>query len=155
RAVLQQPLAPTSRAPPAALRAVLLGMLGMLVLAGAPAASADDPDDPTDPVRLVIATAGLTWDDIDPGTTPHLQCLADRSGAGAMNTTSSSVVSTKRQGMETPRTGYRGLAEEAPRTSGITTPRADQGEQLPGHTGEGDASSGGTTSADDLHDGTI
>src|SRR5699024_3103366 len=126
----QEPLSPTRRTPPAALLAVLLGMLGMLVLAGAPAASADDPDDPTDPVRLVIATAGLTWDDIDPGTTPHLQCLADRSGAGAMNTTSTSVVSTKRQGLETLRSGYRGLAEEAPRTSGIPTPATDQWEQL-------------------------
>src|SRR5699024_8312688 len=88
-------------------------MLGMLVVAGAPAASADEPDGPADPVRLVIATAGLTWEDIDPGTTPHLQCLADRSGAGAMNTTSTSVVSTKRQGLETLRSGYRGLAERS------------------------------------------
>src|SRR5699024_6177678 len=115
------------RTPLAALLAVLIGML---VLAGAPAASADDPDGPPDPVRLVIATAGLTWEDIDPGTTPHLQCLADRSGAGAMNTTSTSVVSTKRQGLETLHSGYRGLAEEAPRTSGIPTPATDQWEQL-------------------------
>ncbi|ASK66333.1 hypothetical protein CFK39_11445 [Brachybacterium avium] len=108
--------------------AVLLALLlGALLLASAPAASADEPDDP---VRLVIATAGLGWEDIDPETTPHLQCLADRSGAGAMNTTSTTVVSTKRQGLETLHSGYRGLAEEAPRTSGIPTPAADQWEQL-------------------------
>src|SRR5699024_6905708 len=102
----------------------------MLVLAGAPAASADDPDGPPDPVRLVIATAGLSRAAIEPATTPQLPCLADRSGAGAMNTTSTSVVSTKRQGLETLHSGYRGLAEEAPRTSGIPTPATDQWEQL-------------------------
>lgn len=108
--------------------AVLLALLlGALLLTGAPAASADDPDDP---VRLVIATAGLAWEDIDPRATPNLQCLADRSGAGAMNTTSTSVVSTKRQGMETLHSGYRGLAEEAPRTSGIPNPAQDQWERL-------------------------
>lgn len=95
---------------------------------GAPAASADGHDDP---VRLVIATAGLSWEDIDPETTPALQCLADRAGAGAMNTTSTTVVSTQRQGMETLRTGYRGLAEEAPRTAGIPSPPTDQWERLP------------------------
>ena len=81
-------------------------------------------------MRLVIATAGLTWEDIDAESTPTLQCLADRSGVGAMNTTSTTVVSTKRQGLETLHTGYRGLAEEAPRTSGIPTPPTDQWEQL-------------------------
>ena len=108
-------------------RALLVVLLGALLATGAPSASADDPDDP---VRLVIATAGLSWEDIDPETTPHLQCLADRSGAGAMNTTSTTVVSTKRQGVETLRSGYRGLAEEAPRSSGIPTPAKDQWEQL-------------------------
>src|SRR5690606_20148280 len=57
---------------------------------------------------------------------------------GAMNTTSTTVVSTKRQGMETLHTGYRGLAEEAPRTSGIPTPPTDQWEQLPGEVTETD-----------------
>src|SRR5690606_35296198 len=47
-----------------------------------------------------------------------------------MNTTSTTVVSTKRQGVETLRSGYRGLAEEAPRSSGIPTPAKDQWEQL-------------------------
>ncbi|MGO1284496.1 MAG: hypothetical protein ACTHWF_11935 [Brachybacterium sp.] len=108
-------------------RALLAVLLGAALLVGVPAASADDPDDP---VRLVIATAGLGWEDIDPEATPNLQCLADRSGAGAMNTTSTTVVSTKRQGMETLHSGYRGLAEEAPRTSGIPNPAKDQWEQL-------------------------
>ncbi|WP_245851136.1 hypothetical protein [Brachybacterium vulturis] len=125
--MLQDLLATVRRAP---LAVLLAALLGLLVLAGAPSASADDPDGRADPVRLVIATAGLTWEDIDPETTPHLQCLADRSGVGAMNTTSTSVVSTKRQGLETLHTGYRGLAEEAPRTSGIPTPATDQWERL-------------------------
>ena len=120
--------------------ALLLGLLSALVLGLAlavpgPSASADGPEDP---VRLVIATAGLTWEDIDAERTPTLQCLADRSGAGAMNTTSATVVSTQRQGMESLRTGYRGLAEEAPRTSGIPTPPTDQWEQLPVTTVEAD-----------------
>src|SRR5699024_204145 len=53
------------------------------------------------------------------------------------------------------RTGCRGLAEEAPRTSGIPTPPTDQWEQLPVDTVEVDASSGDTSIADDLQDGTI
>ena len=106
-------------------------LLGALLLGLAPTAQADGTaDGPEDPVRLVIATAGLHWEDIDPAATPHLQCLADRSGVGAMNTTSTSVVSTKRQGMETLRSGYRGLAQDAPRTAGIPTPATDQWERL-------------------------
>src|SRR5690625_4147482 len=134
------------------LLALLLG--GMVALLPASPAAADDvPAD--DPVQLVIATAGLTWDDVSAEETPALQCLADRSGAGAMNTTSSTVVSTKRQGMETLRTGYRGLAEEAPRTSGIPTPPTDQWEQLPVDTVEIDAPATGPSIADDLQDGSI
>ena len=128
------------RALPGVLLTVLLGaLLGALLVGLSPAAQADGPDAPADPVRLVIATAGLNWEDISAETTPNLQCLADRSGAGAMNTTSSSVVSTKRQGMETLHTGYRGLAEKAPRTAGIPTPPTDQWEQLPVETVEVDA----------------
>lgn len=112
-----------------ALGALLLALLGALLLVPSPAARAD-ADTAEAPVRLVLATAGLTWEDIDAETTPHLQCLADRSGVGAMNTTSTTVVSTKRQGLETLHTGYRGLAEEAPRTSGIPTPPTDQWKQL-------------------------
>src|SRR5690606_12159170 len=115
-------------------------------------AHADAPEEADAPVRLVLATAGLTWEDIDPETTPALQCLADRSGVGAMNTTSTTVVSTQRQGMETLRTGYRGLAEEAPRTSGIPTPPTDQWEQLPVPTVE--ASEPGDIAAG-LEDGVI
>lgn len=134
----QDPPAPARRTPDAAERTALLAallavLLGALVLGGAPSASAEDPGrpgSPHDPVRLVIATAALAWEDVDPATTPHLQCLADRSGVGAMNTTSTSVVSTKRQGLETLRSGYRGLAAQAPRTSGIPTPASDQWERL-------------------------
>ncbi|MEE1619376.1 hypothetical protein [Brachybacterium sp. J153] len=117
---------------PHVLRAVLLALLGALLLVPSSAAARADAPETTDaPVRLVIATAGLTWEDIDAERTPTLQCLADRAGVGAMNTTSTTVVSTKRQGLETLRTGYRGLAEEAPRTSGIPTPPTDQWQQLP------------------------
>lgn len=111
---------------------LLLALLAALALLPGASARADDGAEADEPVRLVIATAGLTWEDIDAEATPTLQCLADRSGVGAMNTTSTTVVSTKRQGVETLRTGYRGLAEEAPRTSGIPTPPTDQWEQLPG-----------------------
>ena len=114
-----------------ALRVLLLALLAALALLPGASARADGGAEADAPVRLVIATAGLTWDDIDAESTPALQCLADRSGLGAMNTTSTTVVSTKRQGLETLRTGYRGLAEEAPRTSGIPTPPTDQWEQLP------------------------
>ena len=131
------PVSP-ARALPRALRALLLAVLAALVLLPTSAARADDGAEADQPVRLVIATAGLTWEDIDAESTPTLQCLADRSGVGAMNTTSTTVVSTKRQGMETLHTGYRGLAEEAPRTSGIPTPPRDQWEQLPGEVTETD-----------------
>ena len=131
------PVSP-ARALPRTLRALLLVTLAALVLLPTSAARADDGAEADQPVRLVIATAGLTWEDIDAETTPTLQCLADRSGLGAMNTTSTTVVSTKRQGMETLHTGYRGLAEEAPRTSGIPTPPTDQWEQLPGEVTETD-----------------
>lgn len=120
-----------------ALPALLLALLcaATLVLAGAPSARAAGEDGQgaitaDEPVRLVIATAGLDWRDVTPEVTPHLQCLADRSGLGAMNTTSVSVVSTMRQGMETIRSGYRGLAADAPRTAGIPDPAVDQWEQL-------------------------
>ena len=121
---------PASRPAPRPL--ALLGLVVMLVLgvllSGPSPARADGPDEP---VGLVIVTSGLGWEDVSPEATPTLQCLADRSGLGAMNTTSTTVVSTQRQGVETLRTGYRGLAEEAPRTSGIPTPPTDQWEQLP------------------------
>ncbi|WP_157975698.1 hypothetical protein [Brachybacterium sp. YJGR34] len=131
---LPPPSARRLRALPGALLAVLIGAL---LLIPSPAARADGGDAP---VRLVIATAGLGWEDVSAEETPQLQCLADRSGVGAMNTTSSTVVSTKRQGMETLHSGYRGLAAEAPRTSGIPDPATDQWEQLPVPTVEIDAS---------------
>lgn len=113
-----------------ALVAALLLVPGLAMLLPSPA-RADGPNmSAEEPVRLVIATAGLSWEDIDPEHTPALQCLADNAGVGAMNTTSTTVVSTKRQGMETLRTGYRGLAAEAPRTAGIPNPPTDQWQQL-------------------------
>ena len=128
--------------------AALLLVPGLTVLIP-PSAQADDTGAPAeDPVRLVIATAGLAWEDISRVDTPSLQCLADVSGVGAMNTTSTTVVSTKRQGMETLRTGYRGLAEEAPRTAGIPSPPTDQWQQLDVPVVEIDAVGGGETPAD-------
>ena len=135
------PASPARSASPAlarTLRVLLLALLAALALLPGASARADGGAEADAPVRLVIATAGLTWEDIDAESTPTLQCLADRSGGGAMNTTSTTVVSTKRQGLETLHTGYRGLAEEAPRTSGIPTPPTDQWEQLPGEVTETD-----------------
>ncbi|MCT1653531.1 hypothetical protein [Brachybacterium muris] len=129
-------------------RAMVLALV-MTALAP-PAARADGPVPPAggpgapaeQPVRLVLATAGLSWEDIDPERTPALQCLADNAGVGAMNTTSTTVVSTKRQGMETLRTGYRGLAALAPRTAGIPNPPTDQWQQLDAPVVEVDATGG-------------
>ena len=89
-------------------------------------------DGPPGPVRMVVATAGLTWEDISAAQTPALQCLADHAGLGAMNTTSTTRVSTQDQGLETLHTGYRGLAETAPRSAGIPNPPTDQWAQIPG-----------------------
>lgn len=118
--------------------------LPLLLALGSVPAQADDTPAP-EPVRLVITTAGLSWEDISRTDTPSLQCLADVSGAGAMNTTSTTVVSTKQQGMETLRTGYRGLAEEAPRTAGIPSPPTDQWQQLEVPVVEVDASGDSAT----------
>lgn len=113
---------------PRRLLALLAALMGVLMLAAAPTARAEGTEAP---VRLVIATAGLSWEDVNASDTPALQCLADHAGLGAMNTTSTTVISTQAQGMETLRTGYRGLAEETPRTSGIPSPPTDQWQQLP------------------------
>ncbi|MGO1354511.1 hypothetical protein [Brachybacterium tyrofermentans] len=138
------PHLPVSSSPARRLRALpavlLTLMLSALVLGLAPAAQADGPQEADAPVRLVLTTAGLSWEDISAERTPNIQCLADRSGAGAMNTTSTSVVSTERQGLETLHTGYRGLAEKAPRSAEIPNPPVDQWKQLPVHTTEIDAS---------------
>nr|WP_245354356.1 hypothetical protein [Brachybacterium sacelli] len=131
---------------------LLTVLLGALVLGLSPAAQADGPDAPEDPVRLVIATAGLGWEDISAESTPNLQCVADRSGAGAMNTTSTSVVSTQRQGMETLHTGYRGLAEKAPRTAGIPAPPTDQWQRLGVGTAAIDASADARAAGPEISD---
>ncbi|MDO5661587.1 MAG: hypothetical protein Q4G40_02730 [Brachybacterium sp.] len=112
----------------AALGAIVVVLAALLPL---DAARADDADGSAAPVRLAILTSGLTWEDIT-ADTPHLQCLVDRSGAGALNTSSVTPISTREQGSETIRTGYRGLAAEAPRTAGIPSPAVDRLDLLPG-----------------------
>lgn len=84
------------------------------------------------PVTVLVVTAGLTWEDVSPSATPALSCLADRSGVAAMNTTSATTVSTRAQGLETVHTGYRGLAAQASRSSGIPNPPVDRLAELPG-----------------------
>lgn len=113
--------------PAAVLLAPLLAAIAVLAgLLGAPAAHAEDSPTAPGPVRLLLVTSGLTWEGIDAEATPTLQCLADRSGVGAMTTTSTTPVSTRAQGAKTLRTGYRGLAVEAPRSSGIPNPPVDR-----------------------------
>jgi hypothetical protein len=118
-------------------RAPIVGLflLAVLLLGPLGVAQADDgsahEDSPDAPVRMILATSGLSWDDVDARTTPHLECLARTSGLGAMNTTSTTVVSMKEQGMETLHTGYRGLAADAPRTAGIPNPPTDHLADLP------------------------
>lgn len=62
---------------------------------------------PADPLHALLITSGLTWADIDPHVTPNLDCFAKRSGVGAMSLTSGSVMTTKRQGIESLQTGVR------------------------------------------------
>lgn len=102
-------------------------MLGLLV-----AAPAHAEDEVPGPVTVVVVTAGLTWEDVSASGTPALSCLAGRSGAAAMNTTSTTPVSTRAQGLETVHTGYRGLAAQAPRSAGIPTPAVDRLAEIPG-----------------------
>ncbi|WP_058234685.1 hypothetical protein [Devriesea agamarum] len=75
----------------------------------APGVTPTQGDSHPSPVRLVLTTAGLTWEDISPTRTPALQCLADHAGIAAMSTTSSSAISTYRQGVQALHTGYRGI----------------------------------------------
>jgi len=116
---------------PSALRAALLVLLAAaIVLLPSGAAHAEDPT--PGPVRLVLVTSGLTWEDVDSATTPNLHCLADRSGVAAMNTSSTTPLSTRTQGTETLHTGYRGLAAEAKRSAGIPDPPVDLLARVPG-----------------------
>ncbi|WP_227487949.1 hypothetical protein [Brachybacterium subflavum] len=125
--------------------AALCALLAMAALllgpTGAARADAGGTAESTEaPVRLVLVTSGLTWEDVSAKKTPHLQCLAESSGVGAMNTTSTTVVSTTRQGEETLRTGFRGLAATAPASAGVPNPPTDQLARIPGGTTEVDAS---------------
>jgi hypothetical protein len=125
----------------AALCAVLAMAALLLGPAGAARADADGEEESAGaPVRLVLVTSGLNWEDVSAEKTPHLQCLAAHSGVGAMNTTSTTVVSTARQGEETLRTGFRGLAATAPSSAGVPNPPTDQLDRIPGGTTEIDAS---------------
>ncbi|MFE5776951.1 hypothetical protein [Brachybacterium sp. NPDC056505] len=83
------------------------------------------------PVELVVATAGLNWEDVSEAT-PHLMCLAERSGAAAMSVGSMTPVTpTRRQGMETLTSGYLGLASQSHRTSRSPQPAEDLVSALP------------------------
>lgn len=118
-----------------ALALLVTALTLVLTALSSPSAHADghhpSPAPSPDPVRLVLTTAGLTWEDVDATHTPTLACLADHAGLAAMNTTSTTMVSTRRQGLETLHTGYRGLAATAPTSAGIPNPPVDQWEQLP------------------------
>ncbi|MCG7309052.1 hypothetical protein [Brachybacterium sp. ACRRE] len=83
------------------------------------------------PVELVLATAGLNWEDISEAT-PHLLCLAERSGTAAMSVGSMTPLTpTRRQGMETLTSGYLGLASQSHRTSRSPQPAEDLVSALP------------------------
>jgi hypothetical protein len=118
--------------------AVLAIVLLLVTLLPVPAHAEDQPG-PDSPVRMLLVTSGLSWEDVNTEVTPTLQCLANGAGLGAMNTTSTSVVSTERQGVETLHTGYRGLAGDAPKSAGIPNPPTDQLANLPGEVTEVDA----------------
>ncbi|UEJ82014.1 hypothetical protein Bra3105_14340 [Brachybacterium halotolerans subsp. kimchii] len=150
RAIPRGLAGPTPRAPRRLLpRPVVLAAMCVLLATAAALLGPTGParaDDGADagassaPVRMVLVTSGLTWEDVSEETTPHLQCLAENAGVGAMNTTSTTVVSTKRQGEETLRTGFRGLAATAPSSAGVPNPPTDQLARIPGGTTEIDAS---------------
>ena len=116
---------------PIAMLLALVLSLAALLAAPLGSARADDIRVVPDPVRLLLVTSGLTWEDVSAQATPTLQCLADRSGVAAMNASSTTMVSTRAQGSETIRTGYRGLAAEAPPSAGIPDPPRDLLASLP------------------------
>lgn len=130
-----------SRRRPAALLALLLA-LGAVIALLAPGSARAEGEDPSTlaPIRLVLVTAGLTWQDVSAEGTPALQCLAEGSSVGAMNAASTTPRSTQRQGEETLRTGWRGLAAEAPAAAGIPDPPTDLLARLPGGVVDLDAS---------------
>ncbi|PWH07548.1 hypothetical protein DEO23_02655 [Brachybacterium endophyticum] len=107
---------------------MLAFVVTLLALMVAPAgARADEParGPSKEPVGLVIAIAGLTWEDISEQT-PHLQCLAERSGTAAMSISSMTPLTpTKRQGMETLHSGYLGLASQSHAASRSPQPAKD------------------------------
>lgn len=105
------------------------GTTGTAAPAAPPAPVAAGPSD--QPVELVLATAGLNWEDISEAT-PNLQCLAERSGTAAMSIGSMTPLTpTRRQGMETLTSGYLGLASQSHRTSRSPQPARDLVSELP------------------------
>ena len=69
-------------------RALLLALLTLLAVLGptpATAQAADQEPDYAADRALVIGVPGLTWQDIDPHTTPQLWALADESAIGALS----------------------------------------------------------------------
>ncbi|WP_152351470.1 hypothetical protein [Brachybacterium subflavum] len=97
----------------------------------APAAPAAVQGPSDQPVELVLASAGLNWEDISEAT-PHLQCLAERSGTAAMSIGSMTPLTpTRRQGMETLTSGHLGLASQSHRTARSPQPAQDLVSALP------------------------
>ncbi|MFC0676021.1 hypothetical protein [Brachybacterium hainanense] len=118
----------------------LLLALGAAAVLALPGAARAESHEPLPPVRLVLVTAGLTWEDIDSSRTPALQCLAEGASLGAMNAASMTPRSTLRQGEESLRTGWRGLAADAPPSAGVPNPPVDLLAELPGGVVDLDAS---------------
>lgn len=119
-------MTPPSSTAPRVLPALLLLLLLML-LGPTAAANAEAPRiaGPHGRVTTVIATSGLSWEDVTDAT-PNLQCLAQRSGVAALSISSMTPTHpTKRQGMESLHSGYLGLASQSHRTSRAPRPVTD------------------------------
>lgn len=65
---------------------------------------------PATPADVVFVTSGLTWGDVSESTTPEFACFAKKSGTAGLALSSRSVLTTKRQSLDTLRTGERTLA---------------------------------------------
>lgn len=79
----------------------------MLTVPAAVHTHSADRTPPSGPLDALFITSGFTWADIDPEVTPNLHCFAQRSGLGAISLTSGSVMTTKRQGVQSLQTGAR------------------------------------------------
>src|SRR3954468_11475222 len=63
--------------------AVLLVLLAVFL--GLPSAAADAPDAATAARVLVVGVPGLTWNDVDPVSTPELWAMAENSAIGSLS----------------------------------------------------------------------